>query len=83
MPPFGCAGRGQVEGSASVEGARVPVPGDYLTDEIFLYRVTGSAGLGPALTLELEDCFGLDVVRVSADALLARGLRVVTPAGTC
>ena len=83
MPPFGCAKRGEVEGSAPVEDAWVPASGVYLTDEIFLYRVAGSAGLGAALTIELEDCFGLDIVRVSADVLRARGLRVVTPAGTC
>ena len=83
MPPFDCTERRQVHGSAPVEDAWVPVSGVYLTDEIFLYRVTGSIGLGAALTIELEDCFGLDVVRVAADALRARRLRVVTPAGTC
>lgn len=82
MPPFGCAKRGPVRGSAPVAGASLPASGDYVTDEIFLYRVTGAVGVGAALTIELEDCFGLDVVRVSADALRARGLRVVTPAGT-
>jgi hypothetical protein len=54
-----------------------------MTDEVFLYRVTRAVGLGAALTIELEDCFGLDVVRVSVDALRARGLRVVAPAGIC
>ena len=82
MPPFGCAKRRQVEGSAPVEDAWVPVSGVYLTDEIFLYRVAGCAGLGAASTVELEDCFGLDVVRVPADALKARRLRMVTPART-
>jgi hypothetical protein len=76
MPPFGCAKRRRAEGSAPVDS------GVYLTDEIFLYRFIGSVGFGAALTIELEDCFGLDVVRVSADALRARRLRVVTPAGT-
>jgi hypothetical protein len=51
--------------------------GVYLTDEVFLYRVVGE----PSDAVELEDCYGLDVVRVPADELSARRLRLVTPAG--
>ena len=48
--------------------------GLYLTDEVFLYRVVG----GVDETVELEDCYGLDVVRVPVSDLRARRLRVVT-----
>jgi hypothetical protein len=51
--------------------------GVYLTDEVFLYRVVGE----PVDVVELEDCYGLDIVRVPADELDARRLRIVTPAG--
>jgi hypothetical protein len=53
------------------------VPGVYLTDEVFLYRVVRSVASGVEHVVELEDCYGLDVVRVPASALQARGLRVV------
>ncbi len=52
----------------------------YLTDEVFLYRVAGLVGSGADEAVELEDCYGLDVVKVSAADLRARWLRVVTPA---
>jgi hypothetical protein len=45
----------------------------YLTDEVFLYRVAG-VGAG---TVELEDCYRLDLVRVPLLDVRARGLRVV------
>jgi len=51
----------------------------YLTDEVFLYRVV-SAGDGVDGVFELEDCYALDVVRVSVHDLRARRLRIVTPA---
>jgi hypothetical protein len=54
--------------------------GVYLTDGIFLYRVVGVGGSGSFAAVELEDCYGLDVVRVPAADLHPRRLRVVTPA---
>ena len=51
--------------------------GLYLTDEVFLYRVVRSVASGVEHVVELEDCYALDVVRVPASALQARGLRVV------
>jgi|GEM_PF-6940076 hypothetical protein len=54
--------------------------GTYLTDEVFLYRVVGGAWTGTAETVELEDCYLLDVVRVSLSDLRARRLKIVTPA---
>jgi hypothetical protein len=51
--------------------------GVYLTNEVFLYRVVG-VGAG---TIELEDCYRLDSVRVALDDVRARRLRVVIPAG--
>jgi hypothetical protein len=55
-----------------------PGIGAYLTDEVFLYRVVAWAG-SDVVTLDLEDCYALDVVRVGAKALRERGLRTVTP----
>jgi hypothetical protein len=54
----------------------------YLTDGVFLYRLVGLARSGAGQIVELEDCYLLDVVRVSITNLRARGLRVVTPART-
>jgi hypothetical protein len=54
--------------------------GVYLTDEVFLYRVVGVIAGGATELIELEDCYWLDVVRVSVKDLRARRLRVVTPA---
>jgi hypothetical protein len=53
--------------------------GTYLTDEVFLYRVVSALG-GADGVFELEDCYGLGVVRVSIDDLRVRRLRAVTPA---
>ena len=52
----------------------------YLTDEVFLYRVVGLAESGLRKMVEVEDCYGLDVVRVPLRDLQLRRLRVVTPA---
>lgn len=54
-------------------------PGVYLTDEVFLYRLAGIARCGSAEFVELEDCYGLDVVQVPVSDLGARALRIVTP----
>ncbi len=51
--------------------------GVYLTDEVFLYRVVGLVGSRVREIVELEDCYGLDVVRVPLRDLDA--LRAVTP----
>jgi len=61
---------------------RVDQTGFYLTNEVFLYRVDGRVASGVDETLELEDCYRLDVVRVPATDLRARRLRVVTPASS-
>ena len=52
----------------------------YLTDEVFLYRVVGWVADGRDGVVELEDCYLLDVVRVSISDVRERRLRVVTPA---
>jgi hypothetical protein len=71
--PDGPAAAGAVTGQ--VNGA-----GLYLTDEVFLYRVTGFvAGEGDGM-VELEDCYGLDVVRIPLAGLRAQRLRIVIPA---
>lgn len=54
--------------------------GVYLTNEVFLYRVVRFVVTAVGGMVELEDCFGLDVVRVPLAELRSRGLRVVTPA---
>lgn len=53
--------------------------GLYLTDEVFLYRVVDLQVTAAGAMAELEDCYGLDVVRVTVSDLRARRLRVVTP----
>jgi hypothetical protein len=60
--------------------ARSDIAGLYLTDEVFLYRVVGSVASGVDELVELEDCYGLDVVRVPVSDLRSRRLRVVTAA---
>jgi len=52
----------------------------YLTDGVFLYRVVGPGRSDAGESVELEDRYLLDVVRVSKADLRARGLRVVMPA---
>ena len=53
--------------------------GLYLTDEVFLYRVIPPVGDDAEETVELEDCYRLDVVRVRLAEVSARELRVVKP----
>ena len=52
----------------------------YVTDGVFLYRVLGLVTSEGDELVELEDCYGLDVVRVPLADVNARRLRVVTPA---
>ncbi|MFL5830977.1 MAG: hypothetical protein ACJ76X_13765 [Solirubrobacteraceae bacterium] len=51
----------------------------YLTDETFLYRVIGLTAGANGGTVELEDCYRLEVVEINVRGLQARGLRAVTP----
>jgi hypothetical protein len=53
-------------------------PGLYLTDDVFLYRVVAFVA-EPIETVELEDCFRLDIVPVALADLLGRRLRAVAP----
>jgi hypothetical protein len=59
---------------------RIDEAGFYLTNGVFLYRLLGFVEGGSDDVVELEDCYGLDVVRVPLDDLCERRLRVVTPA---
>ena len=52
--------------------------GSYLTNEVFLYRVVA---IDADDLVEIEDCYGLDVVHVPLSDLRSRRLRVVTPDG--
>jgi hypothetical protein len=54
----------------------------YLTDEIFLYRVVELPVTDAGEMADLEDCYGLDVVRIPLQTLQARRLRIVTPDGS-
>jgi hypothetical protein len=69
-----------VSGRAAAAAAAAEMAGAYLTDEVFLYRVLGSIASGVDEVVVLEDCYGLDVVRVRAGDLRSRRLRVVTAA---
>jgi hypothetical protein len=51
-----------------------------LTNEIFLYRVVDVVVTESGDMADMEDCYWLDVARVPMCDLLARRLRVVTPA---
>jgi hypothetical protein len=53
-------------------------PGVYLTDGAFLLRLVGSVAGGRDDVVALEDCYSLDVVRVSVKDLRERRLRLVT-----
>jgi hypothetical protein len=53
--------------------------GVYLTNEVFLYRVADHLVNPAGETVDVEDCYRLDVVRVPARGLPARRLRIVTP----
>jgi len=61
----------------------IPTPfndeGLYLTDEAFLFRVVGMVDTDAGEMVELEDCFGLDVVQVPFTDPRLLGLRVVMP----
>jgi hypothetical protein len=50
----------------------------YLTDGVFVFRVLGFVA-GLVETVELEDCYRLDVVRVAMADARTRRLRVVSP----
>jgi hypothetical protein len=66
--------------SSTIEANRIDADAVYLTDDVFLYRVVAWIGSESDEAVELEDCYGLDVVTVSVADLQARRLRVVTPA---
>ena len=66
-------------GPARATAGQIDGAGVYLTNEVFLYRVVGLVASQAGEMLELEDCYGLDVVRVPVTSLRARQLRVVTP----
>jgi hypothetical protein len=53
--------------------------GLYLTDEAFLFRVLGLVDTDAGEMVELEDCFGLGVVRVPINEPRLLRLRVVMP----
>lgn len=55
------------------------VGGEYLTDEVFLYRVVGLVTNQAEAAVILEDCYGLDIVEVRLARLRARRFRIVTP----
>jgi hypothetical protein len=66
--------------SASAVTERFAGIGAYLTNGVFLYRVVGFVTGAAGEMVELEDCYWLDVVRVSMTDLRSRRLRLVTPA---
>ena len=53
----------------------------YLTDEVFLYRLVDVVMTDAGAMFEIEDCYGLDVVRIPKSDVFARRLRPVTPTG--
>ena len=63
---------------AGAGAAHVDQGGVYLTNEVFLYRVVNRVLTAAGEMVDVEDCYWLDVVRVSASDLASRHLRVVT-----
>lgn len=51
----------------------------YLTNGVFLYRVVRFVPSATGEMVELEDCYGLDVVRVRVADVRDRRLRIVIP----
>jgi hypothetical protein len=80
LHPTDDRGTAAVSRPAGAVAAPIDMAGVYLTDEVFLYRVVGSVASGVDEVVELEDCYGLDVVRVPVSELRSRRLRVVTTA---
>lgn len=66
--------------AVTAAATRADLTGTYLTNGVFLYRVIDVVISESCEMAELEDCYGLDVVRVPMRDLLARRLRTVTPA---
>ena len=73
--------RGDVQGFAEKPETRQAAfaAGQYLTDEVFLYRVVGFVADESRATVQLEDCYWLDVVSVPMAHVSARRLRPVVP----
>lgn len=71
----------EANGSEAADpGGRSDRAGVYLTNGVFLYRVVGVCAEAGGDTVELEDCYWLDVVSVPLAELNGRPLRVVVPA---
>jgi hypothetical protein len=51
----------------------------YVTNGVFLYRITGPFEHEDDWLVDVEDCYSLDVVRVPVADVIARKLRVVIP----
>jgi hypothetical protein len=71
--------RAHVQGSAENAYSPELAAGQYLTDEVFLYRVVGFGADEGSAMVQLEDCYWLDIVSVPMARVLARRLRAVTP----
>jgi hypothetical protein len=54
--------------------------GVYLTNGVFLYRVVDIVVTESGQMADIEDCYGLDIVRMPMRAVLAGRLRLVKPA---
>lgn len=46
--------------SSTIEGTPTDPAAVYLTDEVFLHRVSDLVGSGADEAVQLEDCYGLD-----------------------
>ena len=66
--------------SSCATAGQIDRAGVYLTNEVFLYRVAGVVASGVGEMVELEDCYGLDIVCIPLRDLRTRRLRVVRPA---
>jgi hypothetical protein len=78
--PAGASPDSSDSASTIAIAGELPSAGTYLTNGVFLYRVVNVAASAAGAMVALEDCFGMDVVRVPLTEVRAQRLRVVTPA---
>ena len=79
MRPRGCSATPDLD-AIRISTGHVGKGGQYLTDEVNLYRYLGTIGSARGNMVGLENCYSLDVTLWPVGDVHARNLRGVTPA---